>query len=76
MTSVFFICALFVCIRVFREIQEISKNDFVFREEQEPIDYVESLCETLQVYMTCTGVHTYVQYYLYLRMRNMRMATC
>lgn len=34
---------------MFREIQEINKNDFDLKEEEEPIDFVETLCETLQV---------------------------
>ncbi|XP_064386894.1 nardilysin-like isoform X2 [Halichondria panicea] len=36
--------------RVFREIQGISKNEFDFREEQEPIDFVEALCESMELY--------------------------
>ena len=35
--------------RVFREIQEINKNDFDFKEEEEPIDFVETVCELMEV---------------------------
>jgi len=35
--------------RVFREIQEIHKNEFDFSEDVEPFDAVETLCESMQV---------------------------
>ncbi len=34
---------------VYREIQGVNKNEFDFREEQEPIDYVEAVCESMEV---------------------------
>ena len=42
-------CCGFYFVRIFREIQEIEKNDFDFKEEEEPIDYVERVCEMMEV---------------------------
>lgn len=38
-----------VLLRVFRENQLIDENEFNFQEDQEPDDYVEEICESMQV---------------------------
>ena len=42
-------CFCYTLNRIFREIQVIEENDFNFQEDQEPVDYVEKICENMQV---------------------------
>lgn len=44
--------------RVFREIQLIEENDFNFQDDPEPVDYVEKICESMQVAGTLYTVIT------------------
>lgn len=37
--------------RIFRENQSIEENAFNFQEDEDPVDYVEKLCENMQVSM-------------------------
>jgi secreted Zn-dependent insulinase-like peptidase len=43
--------------RVFRENQIIEENNFNFQEDQEPVDYVEKLCECMQVRKPLVGMY-------------------
>ncbi|XP_035698812.1 nardilysin-like [Branchiostoma floridae] len=38
------------CRRVYEEIQTIEDKDFRFKDETDPIDYVENVCENMQMY--------------------------
>ncbi|XP_019634361.1 PREDICTED: nardilysin-like [Branchiostoma belcheri] len=38
------------CRRVYQEIQTIEDKDFRFKDETDPIDYVENVCENMQLY--------------------------
>ncbi|XP_013394471.1 nardilysin [Lingula anatina] len=38
------------CYRGFKEIQTIENNDFRWQEQSEPVDYVEKICENMQLY--------------------------
>ncbi|KAM4641458.1 nardilysin [Discoglossus pictus] len=36
--------------RIFREIQKIEDNEFHYQEQTDPIDYVENICENMQLF--------------------------
>ncbi|XP_075038182.1 nardilysin [Mixophyes fleayi] len=36
--------------RIFREIQKIEANEFYYQEQTDPIDYVENICENMQLF--------------------------
>ncbi|XP_063795614.1 nardilysin [Pseudophryne corroboree] len=36
--------------RIFQEIQKIEANEFFYQEQTDPIDYVESICENMQLF--------------------------